>query len=274
MADEPEITPDAGTGTDDATVETTEETSVTETPADDSADGDEDATEGDDTAQETKGDAHVPYARFKTVNERRKAAEAKAAELEAKLAALIPKEEKKQVSPKEKLKGLKPAPSDMPPLEQFEHYALETLEAHPEILDAWFERKFGMAPDLAASTLVHSTKTTQAAIRQQFESACSERGLDPRNPTLQHMVGTAMDSGRAKSFAEAMDVFAKPKQKTNGTTQKPTATKGAESNGVDVDGLSRVRVLPRTAREASLLAAQGKAIEHVSVSDILKAGSS
>ena len=269
MADEPEIAPESGTGTDDSAPEIVEETPTTETPADDSADGEEESTEDSGTDQETKGETNVPYSRFKSVNERRKAAEAKLAEVEAKLAAATPKEGPKPPSPKDKLKrGLKPAPADMTALEQMEYYALETLEQHPEILDAWFERKFGMPADQAAATLAHTTTTTRETIVAQFEKACSERGLDPKNPAVQDAVGRMMDSKNYKTFGEAMDVFVKPK--TNGNPPRKIV-KGAETSGVDVVGLSRVRVLPKTAREAGILAAQGKSIEHVSVSDILKA---
>lgn len=267
--DEPETQPDAGTGADDTATETTEDTPITDTPADDSADGDTGAADDAGAGQAAAGDSNVPYSRFKQVNERRKAAEARTAELEAKLAALAPKEPPKPVSARDKLKrSLTPAPADMTPLEQMEHYALETIEQHPEILDAWFERKFGMPADQAAATLAHTTTTTRETIVAQFEKACGDRGLDPKNPAVQDAVGRMMDSKKFKSFGEAMDVFVKPK--TNGTAPRQVA-KGAESQGVVVDGLSRVRILPKTAKEAGVLAAQGKAIEHVSVSDILKA---
>jgi hypothetical protein len=267
--DEPEIQPDAGTGEEEVATETTEEPTVTDTPADDSADGDEDGTEAEPESHETKGETNVPYSRFKSVNERRKAAEARAAELEAKLAAATPKEEPKPVSPRDRLKRtLTPAPADMTPLEQMEHYALQTIELHPEILDSWFESKFGMPADQAAATLAHTTTTTRETIVAQFEKACGDRGLDPKNPAVQDAVGRMMDSKKYKSFGEAMDVFVKPK--TNGTAPRKVV-KGAETQCVDVVGLSRVRVLPKTAKEAGVLAAQGKSIEHVSVSDILKA---
>ena len=269
MADEPETTVDAGTTTEEDATETTEEAEVTETPADDSADGDDDGSEADAAAQEAAGKTNVPYSRFKNVNERRKAAEARTAELEARLAALTPKEEVKPVAPKDRLKGLKAAPMDMSPIEQMEFYGLQALEAHPEILDQWFERKFGVKPEAAAATLAHSTVSTRDQIRSQFETACAARGLNSKDPNLQAIVGSAMDTGKFKSFGEAMDVFVKPK--TNGTSPKKVVGKGAESEGVDVGGLSRVRVLPKNAKEAGVLAAKGQAIEHVSVTDILKA---
>jgi len=268
MADDPEITPDAGTGTDDTEPETTDEAEVTDTPADDSADGD-DATDGDDSGHQAAAGTNVPYSRFKSVNDKRKAAEAKSAELEAKLAALSPKAE--PVAPKDRLKrALKPAPEGSTPLEAMEHYALETLETHPEIFDQWFESKFGMPADQAAATLAHTTTTTREAIRSQFDAACGERGIDPKNPAVQDAVGRMMDSKKYRSFGEALDVFVKPKATTTTVTKKSTP-KGPESSGVDVDGLSRVRILPKSAREASELAAKGQRVEHMSVSDILRA---
>jgi len=270
MADEPETAPETGTGSDEAAPEATEETTATESPADDSVVGGEDGSEDHAAAQEEDaGKTHVPYSRFKSINERRKAAEAKAAELEAKLAALTPKPEPVVIAPKDKLKrGLRPAPADMTPLEQMEYFALETLEQHPEVIDAWFERTFGMAPDVAAATLSYSSNATRDTIVGQFEKACGERGLDPKNPAIQDAVGRMMDSKKFKTFGEAMDVFVKPK--TNGNSPVKKVVKGAESDGVEVGGLSRVRILPRTAREAAALAAQGKSIEQLSVTDLLR----
>lgn len=269
MADEPETEAEAGTATEEAATETTEETDATDTPADDSADGDEDGSEADAAAAEAAGKTNVPYARFKSVNERRKMADAKVAELEAKLAALTPKEEVKPVAPKDRLKrGITPAPADMTPLEQMEHYALQTLETHPEILDAWFEKKFGMAPDAAAATLAYSKDSTQSTIRAQFEKACTERGLDPKDPNLQVMVGSAMDTKKFRTFGDAMDVFVKPK--TNGSATKRQVGKGAESDGVDVTGLTRAGRSILTKDEATALAEKGQRVPQKSVVDILR----
>jgi len=269
MVDEPETTADAGTANEETVTETTEETPVIDTPADDSADDDSEDSEGEVTAQGVKGETNVPYSRFKNVNERRKAAELKASELEAKLQKYEGPKGPVAATPKERIKGLKAAPVDMTPIEQMEWYGVQALEAHPEILDQWFERKFGVKPEAAAATLAHSTVSTRDQIRSQFEAACAARGLNSKDPNLQAIVGSAMDTGKFKSFGEAMDVFVKPK--TNGTSPKKVVGKGAESEGVDVGGLSRVRVLPKNAKEAGVLAAKGQAIEHVSVTDILKA---
>jgi len=267
---EPEIAPATGTGTEETVVETPEETPITGTPADDSADGEDEVLEADAAEVEAGTKTNVPYSRFKSVNERRKAAEARTAELEAKLAALTPKEEAKPTQPKDKLKRtLTPAPADMTPLEQMEYYGLQTLETHPEIFDAWFEKTFGIPADQAAATLAHATTTTRETIVAQFEKACEDRGLDPKNPSVQDAVGRLMDSKKYRNFGEAMDVFVKPKP--SAPIQKKPATKGAESEGLALGGFSRVAVLPKTAKEAGILAAQGKAIEHVSVSDILRA---
>jgi hypothetical protein len=269
MPEEPETAPETGTGNEEVAPEVVEDSPVTDTPADDSADGDNDETETGTQDHEAKAESHIPYSRFKSVNERMKAAEAKAAELEARLQALTPRVEPPPVLPKDKLKrSLKAAPADMSPLEQMEYYALETIEQHSEVLDNWFEKKFGMTADQAAATLAHTTTTTRETIVAQFEKACSERGLDPRNPAVQDSVGRMMDSKKFKSFGEAMDVFVKPK--TNGTVQRKNV-KGPETVGVEIGGLSSVRVLPKNAKEAGILASQGKSVEHVSVSDILKA---
>ena len=263
---EPVETPESGTG-ETASTETAENTPITETSADDSAAGDtDDSGETAGGATETAG-TQIPYDRFKKVNEQRKAAEAKAAELQARIDELTPKP---KVEAKDKLKrSLKQAPADMTPLEQMEFYGLSTLEEHPEVLDAWFERKFGMSPEAAAATLAHTTTTSRATILGQFEKACNDRGLDPRNPSVQEAVGRLMDSKKFNSFGEAMDVFVKPK--TNGTVAPRKVGKGAESESVAVEGLSRVRILPRTAQEAHALAAKGQAIEHESVTNVLAA---
>lgn len=269
MADEPEVTPETGTGTNDVAEESAEETPGAATLADDSAGGNGES-EDDAEGHEAAGKTNVPYSRFKSVNDRRKAAEAAVAELQAQLAAQSQKAEAKPLTTADRLKkGLKAAPADMSALEQMEFYNLETMEQHlPEMFDRIFEAKFGMKPEAAAAVLGHSSVTTREQIVQQFEAAAGARGLDPKNPKLQDAVGRLMDSKQFKNFGEAMDVFVKPK--TNGIIPKKSTGKGAETDGLDVGGLSRVKALPKTAKEAGILAAQGKSIEHVSVSDILR----
>jgi hypothetical protein len=58
------------------------------------------------------------------------------ATLKAELSRLkAPAEEKAPQSPKDRLKGIKQAPADMDATQQLEFYALQTLEAHPEIIE-------------------------------------------------------------------------------------------------------------------------------------------
>ena len=262
---EPETTTDAGTVTEETATDTTEEAPITETPADDSADGEDGESEGDGEGQAASGKTNVPYDRFKSVNERRKSAELEVAALKAKLEALTPKEPVRPEDPRAKLKKIVAAPADFSPLEQFEYYGQQTLEKHlPEML----ERLIGMKPEAAAAVLGFSKDSSRETIKGQFEKACTDRGLNAKDANLQAIVGSAMDTGKFKTFGDAMDVFVKPK--TNGTGPKKVVGKGAESEGVDVGGLSRVRALPKNAKEAGVLAAQGKSVEHVSVTDILK----
>ena len=269
MADEPETTTDAGTVTDETPTDTTDDTAVTDTSADDSAGGDDGAVDDDAASQDATGKTNVPYSRFKNVNERRKAAELENAELKGRLAALEPKrEEAKTASPKDRLKGVTPADPTWTPAQQLEHYALETLEKHPEIIDRRIKELFGMDPAAAAATLSYSKVSNQRTIRGEFEQACREHGLDPANEGVQNVIGGAMDTKKFRTFGEAMDAIL-PKTKS-GTAPKKVNGKGAESDGVDVEGLSRVKALPKDAREAGVLAAQGKQIELRSVTDILK----
>lgn len=269
MAD-PETQPETGTGEqEEVAQEATEETPAVDTPADDSADDEQDEPEVGTQDHEAKPETNVPYSRFKSVNERRKAAETENIELKAKLAALTPKEEAKPESPKARLKGLQPAPADMTPLEQMEFYGLQALEKHPEFLDKWFAAKFGMAPEQAAATLSYTTTSTQDTIRSQFEAACAERGLDSKSPAIRDAVGRMMDSNKYKNFGEAMDVFVKPR--TNGTKpqQKPEQKRGPETGGVDVTGLQRSVKTILDKNEATAMAEKGVRVPQKSITEIL-----
>lgn len=265
----PETQPDAGTGEETVVPETTSTEEVTETPADDSADGDGSSVDAEDGGHETAG-TKVPYARFYKVNEAKKTLAAENERLKQQIAALQPKEPARPATPADRLKRvLRPAPSDLSTLEQMELYNLDTLEAHaPELIERWFEQKFGMKPEQAAATLTHTTQTTREQIIHQFETAAKARGLDPRSSALKDAVGVLMDTGKYQSFEAAMDTFKpatpapKPTPRING--------KGAEVDTVDLAGLSRVRALPRNAAEASKLAQEGKRIEQMSVQEILR----
>ena len=273
MADKPEIAPETGTGTEEIaeTVEVPEEPTAPD--ADASAVGGPEEDHDDDGESHAASKTSVPYDRFRAINERRKAAESKAAELQAKLSALeTPKaEQPKTVETRSKLKSnLKSAPADLTALQQMEFYGLETMEEHlPALLDAWFEKKFGMASNQAAATMQHATISTRQRIVSEFNEAAKTHGLDPKSETLRSAVGALMDTGKFQSFADAMDAF-KP-----ATVPKPPVKmvngKGAEIDSVDLTGLSRVRAFPKNAQEAMALAAAGKKVEPVSVTDILRA---
>jgi hypothetical protein len=260
---------------------TASETAVEDIVAESATDADIGGSNGDtsDTADgetEIAATAHtdtVKYSRFKSVNDRRIAAEQKAAVLEAQLAALQPKtEQPKPKGLRERLKqGFQAAPADMSPLEQFQYYGLQAVEQHmPELLDQWFEGKFGTKPEAAAATLAHSAVFTRENIVRQFTEAATSHGLDPKNEGLRVAVGALMDTGKFRTFADAMDAF-KPQAAPKPAPQHRRVNGGTEIESVDVTGLSRVSSLPRNAKEAGALAAKGKAAPHESVSDILKA---
>lgn len=270
MAD-PETAAETGPAETETVAETVETETEVETAADDSA-GDH----GDDDAEgepDQQGKASIPYARFKDVNGKRKAAEAKAIELQAKLDALTPKKEEKAVEPKARLRGLKQAPADWTPMEQMEHYIMAAVEAHPEIIEGILEKKFGMSVDAAAATLAQARPRVQRDIRTEFETACKAHGLDPNDKLVQHMVGTAMDGGLARTFDEAMDAFVKPKGNGKTTTTERRRVNGAETDSVDVSGLTRVNKTFLSKDEATALAAQGKRVVQKSVVELLKESS-
>jgi len=259
---------EAGTAEEAAEDAAAESIDTDEAGADSATDDD---AEGEDSAAGASTPSDVKYSRFRNVNERRKAAESEVLNLRAKLEALQPKKE--EPAPRtvaDRLKGtLTPAPSDLSVLKQMEYYGLATLEQHAdEVIGDWFKKKFGMGVDEAGATLSHAKVSTRESIRSQYEQAAKAHGLDPSNENVQFIVGTAMDTGRFKTFAEAMDAM---------TPARPTKTvvrsingKGAETESVDITGLSRVKSLPRTKEEAMKLAASGKRIEAMSVVDILK----
>jgi len=245
-----------------------------EVEADESAEdeaGDADG-DGEEVEAEASGKDVVRYSRFKSVNDRRKAAEAKAAALEAEVARLRPKEDKPQPKGiKERLKAdYKPAPADLSALEQMQYYGVQALEQHlPEMLDQWFETKFGTKPEAAAATLAHSAVSTREQIIRQFTEAAESHGLNPKDDGLRSAVGVLMDTGKFKTFNEALDVFkaagVKVQQKT-----KPVNGKGAEVEGVDLSGLVRVRNPIITTEQAMSLAAKGQRVEQRSVTEILR----
>jgi len=266
MADDPVETAEEGTATEtaeDVAAETTETEEVeTESATDDDAEGD------DEAAASTETD--VKYSRFRSVNERRKAAEQENRDLKAQLAALQPKkEEPAPLTTVDRLKrSLKPAPKDLDTLGQLEYYGLETLEQHAdEVIGAWFEKKFGMKPEQAGATLSHATVSTREHIRSQFEQAAKAHGYDPTDKQVQTLVGLAMDSGQFKTFGEAMDAM---RPKTAKTEARRVNGKGAESDSVDLTGLSRVRAMPLTKEDAARITKSGKRIENVSVTEILR----
>lgn len=269
MADDPVETAEEGTATETSEETAAESTEVVETEDSDSIPADD--AEGDDS-EGVSAKSDVKYSRFRSVNERRKAAELENIQLKARLSALEPKPiEVKPPTTRDRLKKtLTPAPADMTALEQMEYYALGTLEQHPEILDEWFEKKFGMKPDAAAATLSHATVSTREQIISQFNEAAASHGLDPKNENLRSAVGALMDTGKFRSFGEAMDAF-KPANPIQKTVAKTINGKGQEVESLDLTGLSRVRAMPRNAQDAMKLAAAGKRIEAVSVTDILRA---
>lgn len=241
-----------------------------EAEADDAAPEDADG-EVSEPSEDDSAAGSVKYTRFKNVHERMKTAEAKAAELQKQLDALKPKEEPKaEPSTAERLKRhLKPAPKELPVLEQMEYYTLETIQAHlPEILESWFEGKFGMKPEAAGATLSHATVSTRDTIRKQWETAASARGLDPKSEQLREAVGNLMSSGKYSSFDEALDLFS-PRKKPAAPAR--ITGKGAEVDSVDLTGLSKIRVLPRNKDEAMRLASENKRIEPVDITEILAA---
>ncbi len=262
----------------EGTAETTPEGDTAEpieAATDDSAEGQDEDAEGE--APEGEEPVHaksdVKYSRFRSVNERRKAAEAEVAKLQAQVAALQPKVE--EPAPKgtaERLKNvLKPAPANMTALQQMEFYTLEALQSHlPEMLDQWFEKNMGLKPDAAAATLQHATVSSRQSIVQQFEEAAKTHGLDPRDQGLRDAVGSLMDTGRYRTFADAMDTF-RPKTALKPPPGKVNGRGASEIETLDLTGLPRVNVLPKNAKEAHTLAAAGKRIATLSVTDILNA---
>jgi hypothetical protein len=232
----------------------------------DGADGQGEAVEDPSRSPDVK------YSRFKRVHGRMKTAEEENIALKARLAVLEPKKPERQATAADRVKKiLTRAPQDMPLLEQMEYYGVETLRNHPELLDEWFESRFGMKPEQAGATLSHATISTAQQIRNEFKQACEAHGLDPTNEGVQNAVGVLMDSKRYKTFEEAVSVF-KPRTAVKQVAPRVGGNgKGAEVETVDLTGLSRVRALPKTKEEAMELAARGKRIEHASVVDILRA---
>lgn len=264
---------DLGTAEEATEVETAESV---EAETEDSVDAETEDADGDDSGAETdaQGKGVVKYSRFRNVNERRKAAEERVAELQAEVARLRPKDEKPQPKGlRERLKqDFKPAPSDLPVLDQMQFYGLQVMEQHfPELMEQWFEAKFGTKPEAAAATLAHSAVSTREQIVKQFTEAAEAHGLDPRDETLRSAVGVLLDTGRFRTFAEAMDVFGASKVKPQ--QKRPINGKGAESESVDITGLVRARNSILTKEQAMALAAKGQRVEHVSVVDILKSAS-
>lgn len=234
---------------------------------------DDDAVSDDSAAAASKHPDSVEYKRFRSVNERRKAAEAENATLKAQIAALQPKKEEPIAVPRSTAERIKkilaPAPKDMGTLDQLEYYGVETLRAHlPEMLDELLESRLGMKLDAAAATLSHAKDSTRQTIRSQFEQAAKAHGLDPNNENVQHIVGSAMDSGRFKTFSDAMDAMVPAKAKKEEVRR--VNGKGAEIESVDLTGLSRVKAMPMNKEDAMKLAAQNKRVETLSVVEILR----
>ena len=258
----------------EGTAEETSEESAAES-IEESAGADEiaDDAEGDDSEAEDEPSAkgQVKYSRFRSVNERRKQAEAEVAALKAQIATMSQREEVVSKGPSDRIKKiLKPAPATMTALEQMEYYGVETMRAHmPELFDEIFEKRFGMKPDQAGATLSHATTSTRDNLLRQWEESAKAAGLDPRNQTLRNAVGAVMDSGAFSTFAEAISVF-RP-QAAKKVEPRKIGKNGAEVESVDLSGLSRVKALPRTKEEAMKLAAANKRIEHASLADILRA---
>lgn len=275
MADDPVEAAEEGAASEVAEETPAEQTDppVQEETGDESIEDADGSDPGDETGAHAKSD--VKYSRFRSVNERRKAAEAEVQRLKGQLEALAPKPEPVAAkTTKDRLKNiLKPAPADMPPLQQMEYYTLEAMQEHlPELLDSWFEAKMGMKPDAVAATIQHNTVATREQILTQFNDAAKTHGLDPTDETLKTAVGALMDTGKFRTFDEAMNAF-RPKIAQSTNKVRRVNGKGAETGTLDVAGLSRVTRDILSKDEAMALAAKGVRVEQKSVTDILRAAS-
>lgn len=258
----PETTETPGTS------ETTETVAAetTETEAADTAEGGEEpATE--EAGSEAKVENQIPYARFKKINDERKAL----LEENARLKASAPKPSEPVADPKSKLTGkLKVAPAGLNEMEQMEWYIANGVELHaPRVVETFMQEKFGMSLDAASAILAQSGQMTHETIVTRFEAACKDRGLDPRNEALRDSIGFIMDKNKFTRFDDAFNaLYGETKAAPAAPKRRPN---GAEVGGVQGSGLSKVSALPFTTAEATKLAAEGKRIGTPTVTEILAA---
>lgn len=210
---------------------------------------------------EGKGEGPVPYARFKEVNEERKAFKTRLEELERKFQSL---DKPKDAPPPEPKKAalVRPPQPITDPDELFDFYATQ-------VVDRRIKEIFG-DPTVIKQAAVSYTESTQERVVREFNEAASARGLDPSNEPLRVAVAAALSSGKYNSMGSAIDSLFVAKPKAPETPAKPNGGNGAARDGMSPTGLTRVTDLPMTKEEAMALTKQGKVAPQVSVMDILK----
>jgi len=269
--EDPETPAETGTATDDAMETTETENDGADTTPAEAENTEGDAGEGSEGGETAAAEGPVPYARFHKVVKQRNETTERLRELEAEnaqlKAATAPKVEKAD-DPRATLTGkLGPAPKGLTEMEAVEWYVRKGLELH---LGPLLEQQFGMAPQAVAANVTQLAATTNEQIVAKYNEVAKSRGLDPSNRAIRHAVAAAMDSGEYRDFDAALNAIFGPRAvtKPNKAVNGKTAGVGAESDGVVAAALTSAKGLPRNAAEAGRLAAAGKRVPHVSVTDI------